>query len=117
MLTTKPPAGGKNLLLTWKLLSWLLWGALLAGIIGSLYFVYFYIYQTLDEANSVVVLNIDSGVYTIDIDNYDLAKKKIDLKLQLPVLPANLRNIFAFASSTTAADDKKTESDNAEQKK
>lgn len=102
MLTTKAANYGKNSLLWWKIIGWLLWGVLVAGVIGSLYFIYVYIYQTLNEANTVVTLNLNSSVNTLQLDDYDKVKQLIDSKQNTPGLPTKIRNIFFYTSSTPA---------------
>jgi hypothetical protein len=87
-------------LLIWRLVTYVVLGGMAASIIGSTYFIYTHIYQTLDSANAIVVLNSNMGSSILDLRAYQQTKAQLDYKLSVPELTPDLRNIFSYDSST-----------------
>lgn len=78
-------------------------GVMAACLLGSSYLMYQSVYRTLDDANIVVVLNANADFDIINKDLYDDTKNILARKNTVANLPANLRDIFTYASSTPAA--------------
>lgn len=85
----------------WNVLRLVLLGTLAGSVIVSSYFIYQNIYQTLNEVNSIVILNATTDIDIVDIDAYEKAAAIIALKNQAVAVPADVRSIFAFDASST----------------
>lgn len=91
----------------WRIVSYLVWGALLLAMIGSFYFMYNYIYFTLDSANTIVLLSSQTAIDTLNVEQYAKAQRLITLKNAEVPIQLPLRNLFRYNapanSSTTSA--------------
>jgi len=87
--------------LGWRIASIVLVGAMAASIILTGYFMYQNIYRSLDDANTIIVLNAMDGFDSIDLTTFNKAKTQVQLKRDIPPLTARIRNIFDFSSSTS----------------
>lgn len=93
-----PKATGSYL--GWRIMSIVVFGAMVGSFIMSSYFIYQYIYRTLEDANSIVVLNSSLGLDTINKPLFLQAKKYLEFKAVHLTAPAKLRNIFVYVSTT-----------------
>lgn len=91
----------KTPFLAWKLLSIGLIGVMLGSIIFSMYFIYVNIYRTLDDVNTIVVLNSNTSLDKINQKSYDRAQDLVQLKRNLAALPKQYRNIFVKPTTST----------------
>ncbi|OGH69069.1 MAG: hypothetical protein A3I29_01310 [Candidatus Magasanikbacteria bacterium RIFCSPLOWO2_02_FULL_44_11] len=87
--------------LPWKILSITLIGGMLASVIVSGYFMYVNIYRTLDDANTIVVLNANEQLDTINRKAYDKAQELVRTKNESIIIPKQLRQIFIKISTST----------------
>ena len=87
--------------LSWKILSIVLIGGMLASIMGSAYFTYMNIYRMLEDANIIVVLNANEQLDTINMKSYDKAQELVKLKSETTLLPRQIRPIFVKVSTST----------------
>ena len=87
--------------LSWKILSITLIGGMLASVIVSGYFMYVNIYRTLDDANTIVVLNANEQLDTINRKAYDKAQELVRTKNESIIIPKQLRQIFIKISTST----------------
>lgn len=76
-------------------------GGMLASIIGSGYFTYVNIYRTLEDANTIVVLNSNEQLDTINMKAYDKTQELVRLKTGTTIIPKQLRHIFVKVSTST----------------
>lgn len=84
----------------WHILLYGVAGILVGGIMFASFFMYQYIYQTLDNATAVVILSANSGFNTIDLAAFHRAEATLALKQTALIAPATVRTIFDYASST-----------------
>lgn len=104
------PAWPRGPLAWWRVGALLLWG-ILAGSLGlSSLLIYQSTFQTLNEANSIVVLSATPDLDSIDIEKYELAEAIVDNKTKGPAIPRLVRDIFSFSSSSPAAEPVSTSS-------
>lgn len=75
-------------------------GLVIGGGIVSCWFIYQYLYTTLDEANSIVVLKSAPDIDEVNMDLYTKTKSLIDFKRSTSTLALPKRNIFTFVSSS-----------------
>lgn len=80
----------------WRLITYIIFAGLLASIIGSSYFMYKYIYRTLDDAQIIVVLNSNDRVGIINMAALDKARALVQKKETAFTVPTDLRDIFNF---------------------
>lgn len=92
--TTSPYLG-------WRLFSIVLIGLMLASVIASTYFIYTTVYRTLDDANTIVVLDSFATLSTINEANYAKAQVLIGQKAVVTTIPRDLRNIFISIPSSS----------------
>lgn len=92
--TTSPYLG-------WRLFSIVLIGLMAASVIASTYFIYTTVYRTLDDANTIVVLDSFAVLSTINETNYAKAQALIGEKAVVVTIPHDLRNIFVKIPSST----------------
>lgn len=85
----------------WKILSILVIGAMLSCVILSVYFIYTQIYRTLDDANTIVVLNSDLQMDTINMGAFEHAKSLVALKNSTSSFTKPVRNIFLRVPTST----------------
>lgn len=88
-------------LLVWRIITYIILGFMAGSIIGSTYFIYTHIYQTLDSANAIVVLNSNMGSSILDLRAYQQAKAQLDTKLAVPLPAPQVRNVFQYTATTT----------------
>lgn len=86
--------------LVWKLLSIIAIGAMLASIIGSVYFLYTTIYRVLDDAYTIVILEADVQLDTINTKLYQRAQELVTLKNDTTSLPQEITNVFVNRATT-----------------
>lgn len=94
----------------WRLVSLLLISILCGLVIGSSYFIYSYVYRTLDDAHTIIILNSSYSINSINLENYKKATRALLLKEAAQSVPKDLRNIFTYvseASSTPVTSTKK----------
>lgn len=90
--------------LAWRLFSIVLMGAMSASVIASVFFIYDSVYQTLGDANSIVALNSNVNLTTINQTVYTKARELVALKNTTNTIDKINRNIFIpviTPSSTT----------------
>lgn len=85
----------------WQLISWSVIGALAGCIILTIYFVYLNIFNMLDNAAFITVLNAEMTMDTINADAYNKVRKAIELKTSVAQIPEDFRNIFMFGATST----------------
>lgn len=87
----------------WRIISYVVIGFVIGSIIVSAAFINRYVYQTLEEANSVVVLKSGPDLDLINDEWYERGSNLIALKnsTSTPLIPA--RNVFVAVSSTAQA--------------
>lgn len=86
-----------------KIINLLTMGALFGIIIWSIYFVYEYTYQTLNNVDNIIILSSDIGVNTIDIHAYEASQKNLKTKSSITNPPNVIRNIFYYVQPNNAA--------------
>lgn len=86
----------------WRMASFALFGVLLASIIGSSYFIYSKIYQTLNDANSIIILNSGLSINNVNMESYQQALKALKLKEKTSVIPKNIRDIFSYGQTASS---------------
>lgn len=96
MLPSKPLVPPTKMpYLGWRLASLGLTGLMMASIFYSGYFIYTSIYQTLDDANSIVVLNSNVELATINQSVYNKAHDLVVSKTTTSTSSFKItRNIF-----------------------
>ncbi|MEK7212871.1 MAG: hypothetical protein AAB678_00335 [Patescibacteria group bacterium] len=87
----------------WRLLSLSVFGLLLAGALWTGYFIYQNIFFTLSNVNAIVVLSTNLTADVVDFPNFQKVRNLIEEKKNLPPLPANIRDIFAYLPTSTYA--------------
>jgi len=84
----------------WEVLRLFFFGFMLGSIIFSAIFIYQHIFQTLNEANSVVVLSSSSALDPLNLDGFKKTQAIVAEKQATSTLPSNLRQIFRYETST-----------------
>lgn len=84
---------------SWHIITFVLFGVLAGSVIVSTYFIYSYVYRTLDDAHSIVVLNSNASVNTVNLPALEKAKQILALKKIPVIFPPGLRNIFIYGNS------------------
>ncbi len=82
----------------WRMLSLILFGVMLGSLLLSFYFVYNYVYRTIDAADAVVSLN-SSLNDTLDIATFSKFETALTLKQQLASSTITLRYPFSYADN------------------
>ncbi|MEK7161051.1 MAG: hypothetical protein AAB724_03410 [Patescibacteria group bacterium] len=88
--------------LKWKITSIIIVGFMVASIIFSSYFIYLNIYRTLEDANTVVLLNTVASIDAINMPAYEKAESFLELKQSPVSVPKNIRNVFSYSSSASS---------------
>lgn len=83
----------------WRLSTFVMLGLMAASLLYSGFFVYNYTFRSLEDAHTIVLLNTDSIVNTINLENYEKAVKILELKTSSSTIPVNIRNIFVYDTS------------------
>ncbi len=65
------------------------------------YFIYQNIYSTIANANAITSLRSNLNIYDLDLQAYEKARAAIVQKKHLEEIPANIRNIFYYKTSTS----------------
>lgn len=86
----------------WNSLSLVLLGAMAASLLISTFFIQRNIYQTLDDANSIVVLSASPDIEVVDIALFEQIERVRSLKNVVRPVPPNLRYPFQYVSSSPA---------------
>jgi hypothetical protein len=95
MLSIKIPKLQKTTAyLGWRIVSILTLAFLLASAVGSIYFIYLKIYRTLEDADTIAVLNFATVITVINQNSFDQARTLILLKNNASVPSSTLRNVF-----------------------
>lgn len=76
-------------------------GAMLSTLVISGFFIYNYTFRSLEDAHTIVTLNTDTVVNTVNLDNYQHATQILTAKVTSTTIPANPRNIFVYLSTST----------------
>lgn len=87
----------------WRLSTFAMFGLMAASIIYSGFFVYNYTFQSLEDAHTIVLLNTDSIVNTINVENYNKAVQILNTKNSSTTIPADLRNVFSYNIKVTTS--------------
>ena len=74
----------------WRIINFATFGLMGGSLLLSSYFIYNYIYRTLDAANAVIVLNSNIDYGSIDVAAYDTVEQKLHLKQIYTPPPAHL---------------------------
>lgn len=98
--TIKIPFYYKGRYAFWRIAYLITAGVLLAASLGTYYFIYQNLYLTLTNANIIMALKENSILYELNIGFYEQASKVLENKEKKLDIPANLRNIFYYTSST-----------------
>lgn len=77
-------------------------GVMLACVMVSGYFIYTKIYRTLDDVNTIVVLNSDLQLDSINMGAFERAENLIMVKNTTSTIPLKLRNIFIRIPTSTS---------------
>ncbi len=87
--------------LGWRVLSIIIIGVLTGSVIMSSYFSYQNIYQTIADANAVVVLSSTVGSDIINIPEYEKAEQFLERKRAPFFFAEGARNIFTYATASS----------------
>ncbi len=93
-LTKSFTPNSKTPYLGWRLFSVALMGVMAGSILVSAFFIYDSVYQTLDDANSIVALNSSASLAVINQSVYAKATELVALKNTTSTISKNSRNIF-----------------------
>lgn len=85
----------------WRLGTFVLFGIMVGSLLMSGILIYNYTFRALEDAHTIVLLNSDAAVDKVNLDNYNKATGLISLKTVATPIPANLRNIFVYLSTST----------------
>ncbi len=87
----------------WRITSMLTLGCLAAVCIVSGYFIYSYVYRTLEDAAVVKLLSVAPNTEVINEVLYNKTQTVLALKnsVATSTLPSPLRNIFSYGSATS----------------
>ncbi|MDO8626089.1 MAG: hypothetical protein Q7K39_01355 [Candidatus Magasanikbacteria bacterium] len=104
MLIKRPrlPDWRQDHLLVWRLINWVVVGILLASVLLSSYFIYVYIFQTLESANAIAILNANSNYDVVNLTDFKIVEEKVAVKQAVEDPENSLRNIFIYDESNTA---------------
>ena len=94
----------------WRIINWVMLGSMTAVLILGIQFIYSYVYQSLSNARTIIILSADTSINNINLEDYARTQKLIGLKNNPPLLELNLRypfNYVAAAATTTATATKK----------
>lgn len=100
LLTKKPHLDRPGRWLAWRITSIVVVGTMIAFLIGSSWFLYSYVFRTLEDANIILTLNPALEVDVLNIEIYNRAEDALTLKQTPVTVPNSIRNIFSFVSST-----------------
>lgn len=84
----------------WRVSTIAIIGILLGCIIAGTVFVYNYMFRTIDNSQNLSSLGAEVSITKLNSENYEAAVKLVGLKTTPTIIPNNLRNIFAYSSST-----------------
>ncbi|HLD61069.1 MAG TPA: hypothetical protein VJA27_02980 [Patescibacteria group bacterium] len=87
--------------LWWRLITFILVGVMIGSIIVSSYFIYQHIYRTIDDANTIIVLNSNQTIDTINMPTYNKALKAVELKTAVITISLPVRDIFSYGATST----------------
>ncbi len=87
----------------WEVFTILLFGFLTASVILGAYFTYTYVYRTLDDAHSIIVLSSSASINQINETFFQNAAHLVALKNSSSTFAFPIRDIFSYASSTNAS--------------
>lgn len=82
----------------WRIISILTVGVMALSAFFTGDFIYKNIYNTLSNANMIIVLSSNLGIDTVDIKNYNLAEERKKLKTESFSWGKEIRNIFIYES-------------------
>lgn len=85
----------------WRIINLLVVGVMIGSVMLTGFFIYQNLFTTLNNAYIVTVLSSDLGVDTVDLNNYERAQTILEQKRREFKIPADLRNIFIYASPTS----------------
>lgn len=85
----------------WQLITLALFGVLIASIILSAYFTYVYVYRTLDDAQSIVVLSSSASINEINETAFKKASQLLATKNASSTFSSPLRVVFNYTTSST----------------
>ena len=103
MLRAKHHSAPISTYLVWQIIAYSVFAILGASIIGSVYFMYSYFYQTLSNVQTIVILNANTPLSSLNNANYTKADILVTTKDQPIVLPPTFRNIFIYGTTSTPA--------------
>lgn len=86
-------------IIIWNMMTILVITIFLLIISCSLYFAYNNIYLTLNNAQTIFLLESKLGSENIDIKNFEISQQKIKTKKEEIIIPENLRNLFEYQIS------------------
>lgn len=94
----------------WRIINWVMLGAMTASVILGAQFIYSYVYQSLNNARTIMILSADTSINSVNLNNYAQAQKLVGLKNNPPLITLDARYPFNYvvsAATTTATATKK----------
>lgn len=87
--------------LGWRIASMALLGVLASSFIGSSYFIYRYVYRTLQDAHVILELSANPDAEALNRRLLEQALRLISQKNTTFVVPRAIRNVFEYGPATT----------------
>lgn len=80
----------------WRILTFVMFGIMAGSLLFSGIVVYNYTFRTLEDAHTIVLLNTETIINTVNLDNYNKALSYLNTKETSVTVPAPLRNFFEY---------------------
>lgn len=86
----------------WRISTFLMFGLMAGSILMSGFFIYNYTFRTLADAHTIVLLNSETVVNTVNLNNFQKAVAIVNTKTATSTVQDGIRNIFTYPVMSTS---------------